>query len=110
MSEQTLASLLSETLTDDPEWAAYVRNLSPTTPLRQAVTEYVRVLSMRLAPTPRERRAAQRILAEMERKGFASVDEYIEAKDPREVNDGAHSGRRPTPRTGASTPQMTKGD
>jgi hypothetical protein len=103
-------SLLRETLADDPEWGPYVRNLSPATPLRRAVTEYVRILSMRLAPTPRERRAAERILAEMERNGFASVDEYFEALDRGDVISGVRHARRPTKSRGSTTGRKPKGD
>lgn len=76
-------ALLRETLTDDPEWSAYVRSLSPKTPLRRAVAGYVHMLSARLAPTPREIQAAERILAAMERSGAADIDEYLEATEPR---------------------------
>lgn len=96
-------SLLQETLADDPEWGPYVRGLSPSTPLRRAVAEYVRILSMRLAPTPRERQAAERILAEMERNGFESVDEYFEALDRGEIRNGSRRARRPQPARGATS-------
>jgi hypothetical protein len=111
MSKQagSWTSLLQETLADDPDWGPYVRSLSPATPLRRAVTEYVRRLSMRLAPTPRERRAAERILAEMERNGFASVDEYFEALDRGDLKNGARRARRPATPGGCKAARKTKG-
>jgi len=96
-------SLLQETLADDPEWGPYVRSLSPATPLRRAIADYVRILSMRLAPTPRERRAAERILADMERNGFGSVDEYFDALDRGEIKNGKRRARRPEGARGASS-------
>jgi len=105
---ESWTSLLRETLADDPEWGPYVRSLRPSTPLRRAVADYVRILSMRLAPTPRERRAAERILAEMERHGFGSVDEYFDALDRGEVKNGTRRTRRPASAPGTATSRKAK--
>jgi hypothetical protein len=97
-----LAALLTQVLADDPDWAAYVRNLSPRTPLRRAVADYVHILSARLAPTPRELKAAERILAAMERSGFDTVDEFFGAAEDRPARQpgtrfrAARSGARST--------------
>jgi hypothetical protein len=67
------------------------------------------MISMRLAPTPHERRTAQRILAEMERNGLVSVDEYFATPERRELDQGASSERRPRQRGDAPKSRKPKG-
>lgn len=78
----SLGVLWTEILADDPDWAAYVEGLSPKTPLRRAVADYVHALTSRLAPTPAERRAAEQVLHAMEHSGFDTIDEYFAVLEP----------------------------
>jgi hypothetical protein len=77
-SELSWGTILRDTLADDPEWTEYVRSLSPKTPLRRAVAQYVHMLSSRLAPTPSEVRAAERLLTAMERSGVTNIDDFLD--------------------------------
>jgi hypothetical protein len=96
--EISWGTTLWDTLADDPEWSAYVRNLSPRTPLRTAVRHYVQMLSSRLAPTPSEVRSAERILAAMERSGVTNIDEYLDTRRARGARaSAAESTPEPLP-------------
>ena len=81
--EISWGAILKDSLADDPEWSEYLRSLSPRTPLRTAVSQYVRMLSSRLAATPQEVRAAQRVLAAMERSGVGNIDDFLETTQRR---------------------------
>jgi hypothetical protein len=96
------ALLFRETLADDPEWKAYMRNVSPRTPLRKAVEEYVRLLSLRIALTQQESRAAAALLTAIEESEFATADEFFDAVERGEVSlDGKPRRRRGTRRSPA---------
>ena len=73
------SKFLLDLLRDDPEWASYVASLSPKIPLRRAVEEYLRFVKERLGLTAEEIEAADRILALMEKHGYGSADEMVEA-------------------------------
>jgi hypothetical protein len=77
-SEVSWGAILRDTLADDPEWTEYVRSLSPRTPLRRAVAQYVHRLSSRLAPTPSEVRAAERVMAALAHGGVANIDDFLD--------------------------------
>lgn len=83
--DRSWALIFRETLADDPEWIAYMRNVSPRTPLRKAVEQYVRLLSLRIALTEQESRAAAALLMAIEESDFATPDEFFDAVERGEV-------------------------
>jgi hypothetical protein len=96
--DRSWALLFRETLADDPEWTAYMRNVSPRTPLRKAVEEYVRLLSRRIALTEQESRAAAALLTAIEESEFATADEFFDAVERGEVSLKGRRTRKRKPR------------
>jgi hypothetical protein len=85
-NRRPLTTFLLELLEDDPEWAAHVASLSPRTPLRQAVEDYLRFVKTRIALTDEEAAAADRILGMMAEKGYDTPDQVAEAIESGEVS------------------------
>ncbi len=78
-TRQGLSTVLLDLLKSDPEWAAYVAELSPSTPLRRAVEDYLRFVKQRVAPTRDEAAAADQILAMMAEFGYRTPAKMAEA-------------------------------
>lgn len=74
-----LQTALLELLKNDPEWAAYIADLSPSTPLRKAVDDYLRFVRERVALTDEESAFADEILAMMAERGYQTPEKVAEA-------------------------------
>jgi hypothetical protein len=74
-----LQTALLDMLKNDPEWAAYVADLSPSTPLRKAVDDYLRFVRERVALTDEESAFADEILAMMAERGYKTPEKVAEA-------------------------------
>jgi len=81
-----LSTALLELLKNDPEWTAYVADLSPTTPLRQAVEDYLRFVKERVALTEEEIESADQILAMMAERGYRTPETMAEAIESGDVS------------------------
>lgn len=74
-----LSTFLLELLENDPDWAAHVAELSPSTPLRQAVEDYLKFVKARVALTEEEAATADRILETMAQQGFETPETMADA-------------------------------
>jgi hypothetical protein len=72
-------AMMREALARDPDLRRETSNLNPRMPLSRAVAEYVRLLRERVAATPDEHEAADRILGEMEQRGITDPDAFLDA-------------------------------
>jgi hypothetical protein len=81
-----LSTALLELLQNDPEWTAYVADLSPTTPLRRAVEDYLRFVRERVALTEEEVAFADQILAMMVERGYRTAEGVAEAIESNDVS------------------------
>ncbi len=66
---------------DDPDWRQFYDSLDPSMPLRKAVRAFIEQVSRRIAPTPTEIEAADRILARLAERGIRSADELVAQVD-----------------------------
>jgi hypothetical protein len=93
-NRRPLTTFLLELLENDPEWAAHVASLSPRTPLRHAVEDYLRFVKARVALTPEEIANADRILGMMAEHGYDTPDQVAEAIESGKVSLPAAGPRK----------------
>jgi hypothetical protein len=82
-SDERLAAFFSDLAAHDPEWKRVYQSLDPAMPLRAAVAAFIEQLRSRVAPTPEEIRAADRLLATLEGNGFRTADQLLDEVDHR---------------------------
>ena len=81
-----LQTALLELLKTDPEWTAYVAGLSPSTPLRTAVEDYLRFVKDRVALTNEEAGFADEVLAVMAERGYRTAETMADAIESGQVS------------------------
>jgi len=81
-----LSAALLGLLTNDPEWTEYVAGLSPSTPLRAAVEDYLQRVRERVALTDDEVALADHILDMMAERGYQTSDAMAEAIESGVIN------------------------
>ncbi len=81
-----LSTFLLELLENDPEWAEHVAELSPSTPLRRAVEDYLEFVKARVALTEEEVATADRILETMAEHGYSTPETMADAIESGDVS------------------------